>query len=700
MSTHYEVRGDIAVIQLDNPPVNGLNHASRKGVVEGLKRAQANSKVRAIVITGTDKVFSGGADIREFNTPAMIAEPSLLQVIEAVEASGKPVIAAINGVCMGGGLELALGCHYRIATPNASLGLPEVKLGLLPGAGGTQRLPRAIGVEKALQMIVSGEPIPAEEAQRYGLVERIVPHTTFQGVIDFAHEVAERSRHPRLRDRTVDLPPGTEPAAFFAEARKRAAAQARGLTAPLKCVDAVEAAVTKPFAEGMQFERSLFIELLNGTESKALRHAFFAERAAAKIPDVPEDTPTRPINQVAVIGFGTMGGGITMSFANAGIPVRVLEANQEALDRGLATCRRNWEASAKKGKLTSAEVEQRIGLIKTTLRYEDLRDADLVIEAVYEDMAVKQEVFRKLDRVMKPGAILATNTSTLDVDAIAAVTGRPQDVIGTHFFSPAHVMRLLEVVRGKKTAKDVLATIMQLAKRIKKVAVVAGVCDGFIGNRMIEQYGRQSLLLLEEGASPQQIDGALQAWGMAMGPFAMGDLAGLDIGYAIRKRRRVERPNMYYPAIADRIVEAGRLGQKPGKGWYRYEAGSRTPLPDPEVEAMIDAYRKERGITPRAISDTEIVERCIYALVNEGARILEEGIALRASDIDVVYLTGYGFPPAKGGPMFYAESIVGLPQVLQRMREFAANPHAAPEFWQPAKLLLDCAASGRRLDPR
>jgi 3-hydroxyacyl-CoA dehydrogenase len=700
MTTHYEVRGDIAVIQLDNPPVNGLNHASRKGVVDGLKRANASAKVRAIVITGTDKVFSGGADIREFNTPAMLAEPSLLQVIDAVEASAKPVIAAINGVCMGGGLELALGCQYRIATENASLGLPEVKLGLLPGAGGTQRLPRAIGVEKALQMITTGDPIGAEEALKYGLVERIVPNTTFQGVIDFAHEVAERSRHPRLRDKTVDLPPGVDAAAFFADARKRVAAQAKGLTAPLKCVDAVEAAVLRPFAEGMQLERSLFIELLNGTESKALRHAFFAERAAAKIPDVPEDTPTRTIKTAAVVGFGTMGGGIAMCFANAGIPVRVLEMKQEALDRGLATCRRNWEASAKKGKLTLAQVEQRIALLKPTLRYEDLADADIVIEAVYEDMQVKQEVFRTLDRVMKQGAILATNTSTLDVDAIAAVTRRPQDVIGTHFFSPANVMRLLEVVRGAKTGKDVLATVMQLAKRIKKVAVVSGVCDGFIGNRMVEQYGRQSLLLLEEGASPQQIDGALQAFGMAMGPFAMGDLAGLDIGYAIRKRRRVERPNMYYPAIADRVVEAGRLGQKTGKGWYRYEPGSRTPLVDPEVEAMIDAYRRELGIMPRAISDAEIVERCIYALVNEGARILEEGIALRASDIDIVYLTGYGFPLAKGGPMFYAESIIGLPKVIERMREFASNPRAAPDFWQPAKLLVDCAASGKRLDQR
>jgi 3-hydroxyacyl-CoA dehydrogenase len=699
MTAHYEVRGDIAVIQLDNPPVNGLNHASRKGVADGVKRANADAKVHAIVVTGTDRVFSGGADIREFNTPAMFAEPNLLGVIDVVEASVKPVVAAINGICMGGGLELALGCHYRIATANATMGLPEVKIGLIPGAGGTQRLPRAIGAQKALTMIVSGDPIAAEEALKYGLVERIVPNTSFQGVIDFSHEVAERSRHPRLRDRTVDLPPGVDPEAFAAAARRDVAAQARGLTAPLKCVDAVVASLTRPFAEGMQAERAIFVELLNSTESKALRHAFFAERAAAKIPDVPQSTPIRPIRSAAVIGFGTMGGGIAMSLANAGIPVRVLESRQDALDKGLATCRRNWEATAKKGKLTNEQVEARVGLLRPTMKYEDLRDADIVIEAVFEEMGVKQEVFRTLDRVMKQGAILATNTSTLDVDAIAAVTRRPEDVIGTHFFSPANVMRLLEVVRGKRTAKEVLATVMQLGKRIGKVAVVSGVCDGFIGNRMVEQYGRQSLLLLDEGASPQQVDGALQRFGLAMGPFAMNDLAGLDIGYAIRKRRRVERPAMHYPAIADLIVEAGRLGQKTGKGWYRYEAGSRVPQVDPEVEAMIARYRAESGLAVRPISDDEIVERCVFALVNEGARIVEEGIALRASDIDVVYLTGYGFPRAKGGPMFYAES-VGLDKVVARMQEFARNPHAAPEFWHPAKLLLERAQSGKRFDQR
>lgn len=694
MTTWYEVRGDVAVLQVDNPPVNGLGQATRKALVDGLERALDDAQVKAIVITGTGNVFSGGADIREFNTPAATAEPTLLQAIAKAESSFKPVIAAINGVCMGGGLELALGCHYRIATPKASMALPEVKLGILPGAGGTQRLPRAIGVDKALRMITTGEPIGADEALQAGLVERIVPDTTFQGVLDFAHEIVKRPSHPKLRDAKAALPAGADATAFFKAAREQVAKAARGLTAPLKCVDAVEAAALRPFEEGIQFERALFVELVQSAESKALRHAFFAERTAAKIPDVPDNTPTRPIRTAAVIGFGTMGSGIAMSFANAGIPVRVLEMKPEALDKGLATCRRNWEATAKKGRLTMGEVEQRMALLKPTLKYEDLADADIVIEAVFEDMLVKHEVFRTLDRVMKPGAILATNTSTLDVDAIAAATRRPQDVIGTHFFSPANVMRLLEVVRAKKTGKDVLATVMQLAKRLKKVAVVSGVCDGFIGNRMLEQYVRQSLFLVDEGAGPQQIDAALAKFGMAMGPFTMYDMAGMDIGYAIRQRRYVERPHITYSKIADRVVEAGRLGQKTGKGWYCYELPDRTPRPDPEIDAMIEAYRKEIGIVPRPIADEEIVGRCIYALVNEGAKILEEGIALRTSDIDVVYLAGYGFPAAKGGPMYYAQS-TGFDKVIASMRRYATNPHGDPKFWTPAPLLVEAAKAGR-----
>ena len=694
MTTHYEIRGKVAVLQIDNPPVNGLGHATRKALIDGMGFALQDDAVKAIVITGTGKVFSGGADIKEFNTPAALAEPNLQQVIDNVEGSSKPVVAAINGICMGGGLELALGCHYRIATPDALLALPEVKIGLLPGAGGTQRLPRAVGVEQALQMIVSGEPMSASDALKHELVARIVGNKSFDAVLEFAGEIARRSKHPKLRDQTAVLRGGQAVDAFFAAARDQFGRRSRGLPAPTRCIEAVEAAVKLPFDQGLALEREFFVELLQSNESKALRHVFFAERAAGKIPDVPDDTATRPIRSAAVIGFGTMGGGIAMSFANAGIPVTVFEKEQAALDRGLALCRRNWEATAKKGRMTTAEVEQRIALLTRTLDFNAVGAADIVIEAAYEDMAVKQDVFKGLDAVAKRGAILATNTSTLDVDQIAAATARPHDVIGTHFFSPANVMRLLEVVRGKKTGNDVLATVMQLAKRLKKVGVVSGVCDGFIGNRMLEHYVRQSMFLIDEGASPQQIDAAMTRFGMAMGPFAVGDLAGLDIGYAIRQRRYIEKPDVTYSRVGDRVVELGRLGQKTGKGWYRYEAGDRTPQADPEVNELIEKYRAEAGTQLRTISDEEIVQRCVYALVNEGARILEEGIALRASDIDVVYLTGYGFPAAKGGPMFYAQT-VGLSEVAASMQRFAQNEHADPKFWQPAKLLVASAQSGK-----
>jgi 3-hydroxyacyl-CoA dehydrogenase len=694
MNVYYELRSGVAVIQIDNPPVNGLSHAMREGVASGLDRALGDEQVRVICITGTDRVFSGGADIKEFNTPAMLATPSLLDLIAAVERSFKPVIAAVNGVCMGGGLELALGCHYRVATPRASLALPEVKIGLIPGAGGTQRLPRAVGAARAMQMIASGDPIGAKEALAAGLIDRIVPDTTFQGVLDFAQEIADRKPPPRLRDRPVALPEGATAGEFFAQAKAQVAKAARGLTAPLKCAEAVEAAYMLPFDLGMTTERSIFLERVQSNESKALRHAFFAERSASKIPDVPEDTPLRDIQRAGVIGFGTMGGGIAMALANVGLPVRVLETAQQGIERGLAACRANWEATAKKGRLTADEVEQRMARLSPTLSIEDLADCDVVIEAAYEDMAVKQDLFRRLDRVMEPGAILATNTSTLDVDAIAAVTRRPQDVIGMHFFSPANVMRLLEVVRAKKTGKDVLATVMAFARRIRKVAVVSGVCDGFIGNRMLEQYVRQSLFLVDEGASPQQIDAALARFGMAMGPFTMYDMAGMDIGYAIRQRRYKEKPHISYSRIGDRVVELGRLGQKSGKGWYRYELPDRTPRPDPEIDTLIAAWRREIGMTPREISDDEIVDRCLLALVNEGARILQEGIALRASDIDVVYLTGYGFPPATGGPMFWAQ-LRGLDRVVARMQSFAQNVHADPAFWQPAPLLVEAARAGR-----
>jgi 3-hydroxyacyl-CoA dehydrogenase len=565
-----------------------------------------------------------------------------------------------------------------------------VKLGILPGAGGTQRLPRAVGLEIALNMIVSGTTVPAAQLQGTRLFDAVLEGDLIEGAIGFAERIAARRPLPLLRDLPVPHP---NPEGFLAVARGAVGAVAKGYPAPLKCVEAVGAAATRPFAEGLRLERDLFIGLLNSTESAALRHAFFAERAASKIPDVPEDTPARPIRAAAVIGAGTMGGGIAMSFANAGMPVTVLEANREALDKGLATIRKSYEGSARKGKLSAAQVEERMGLIRPTLSYADVAPADIVVEAVFEDMAVKQAVFKTLDETMKPGAILATNTSTLDVNAIARGTRRPADVVGTHFFSPAHVMKLLEVVRGEATGKDVLATVMGLAKTIKKTAVVSGVCDGFIGNRMLEQYLRQSLFLLEEGALPVQVDRALEDWGMAMGPFRMSDLAGNDVGWYIRKRRYAERPDVAYSRIADRICEQGRFGQKTGAGWYRYEAGRRDAIPDPAVDEMIVAYSHEKGITRRSISDQEIVDRCVLALVNEGAKILEEGIAQRASDVDLVYLAGYGFPPYRGGPMFYADT-VSLYTVVRRMKAFVESGRGDAGFWTPAPLLARLAAEG------
>jgi 3-hydroxyacyl-CoA dehydrogenase len=682
----------VAVITLDNPPLNGLNHQLRDGLVAGIDRASADAGVKAVIVIGAGRAFSSGADIREFNTPKSTAEPTLRSVIRVVESNAKPVIAAIGGICMGGGLELALGCHFRVASPGAKIALPEVKLGLLPGAGGTQRLPRAIGVEAALNMIVSGATVSSEQFKGTRLIDEIVDGELLQGALAFARKVvAEKRPLTRLRDVKVDFPNAD---AFFQFARNSVGPLAKNFPAPLKCIDAVAAAVTKPFDEGLKFERELFMQLVQTPESRALRHAFFAERAAAKIPDVPENTPARKIASVAVIGAGTMGGGIAMNFLSAGFPVTILEMKQEALDKGVATLRKNYEGSVKRGKLTPEKSQQNIALLKPTLSYDDIRGADLVIEAVFEDMAVKQAVFEKLDTVMKPGAILATNTSTLDVNKIAGFTRRPQDVVGMHFFSPANVMKLLEVVRGEKTAKDVLVAVMQVAKKINKTAVVSGVCDGFIGNRMIEQYLRQAMFLLDEGASPRQVDGALERFGMAMGPFRMSDLAGNDVGWYIRKRRYVEKPNVVYSKIADRLCELGRFGQKTGLGWYRYEAGKRDAIPDPAVDELIGRYRKEIGITARKIADDEIVERCILALVNEGARILEERIAQRASDIDMVYLTGYGFPLYRGGPMLYAD-MLGLYNVVRSMARLAANAHADPSFWQPAPLLARLAAEGK-----
>ncbi len=694
MTAEYQVHGNVAVITLNNPPVNGLGFATRQAVAQGLEAAWGDAAVTAIVITGAGKAFSGGADIREFNSPKMLAEPSLHSLVRMLEASPKPVVAAIHTVVMGGGLELALGCHYRVAAPGTQVALPEVKLGLLPGGGGTQRLPRVLGVETALNMIVTGEPVKSELLAALPgqlLFAKIIEGDFMAGVLAYANSVAAARPLPLVRDLPCKHPNGD---AYFQFARNMVKGMAKNFPAPVQCLDCVEAATKNKFEDGLVFERERFIALMMGPESRALRHAFFGERAASKIPDVPEDTPKREIKAVGVIGAGTMGGGISMNFLNAGIPVKMLEMKQEALDRGVATIKKNYEAQVKKGKLKQDKYDQRMALLTTTLSYDDLKDADLVIEAVFEEMGVKEKVFKELDRVCKPGAILASNTSTLDVDVISNFTKRPQDVVGTHFFSPANVMKLLEVVRGKATSKDVLATIMGVAKKIKKTAVVSGVCDGFIGNRMIEQYSRQAGFLLDEGCTPQQVDKAVEKFGFAMGPFRMGDLAGNDIGWAIRKRRYQEKPDMKYSATADKLCELGRYGQKTGAGWYDYIPGKRDAIPSDVVLKMLDEHRKTLGGTPRKISDDEIVGRLVYSLVNEAAHILEEGIASKASDIDMVYLTGYGFPLWRGGPMLYADQ-VGLFNLVQAMKRFAQNPLDDAKFWQPAPLLAKLAAEGK-----
>jgi 3-hydroxyacyl-CoA dehydrogenase len=687
----YAVRDGIAIITMHNPPVNGLGNALRAGLMENLKKAEADAAVKGVVIIGSAKAFSGGADIREFGKPR--EKPDLFEVNDQQDAMQKPLVAAIGGFALGGGLELALGCHYRVAAPRSQLGLPEVKLGILPGSGGTQRLPRIIPMADAVRLMTTGSTIPAEKAKELGLVDEIVTGDLLEAAIAFTKKL-DSSRIRRIRDMKARLDGDAE--AFFAKVREQVAQESRGYPAPLEIVACAAAAATLPFDEGRKVERERFQRLVNTAESKALRHMFFAERQTSKIPDVPEDTPARPINKAAVIGAGTMGGGIAMSFANAGIPVKLVDSTQQALDKGLQRIRGNYAATVEKGRLTQAEMDRRMGLISPVANLNEIKGADIVVEAVFERMDVKQELFKKLDALLQPGAILATNTSTLDVDQIAAATKRPGDVIGTHFFSPANVMRLLEVVRGKNTAKDVLATTMKLGKQLKKLPVVSGVCDGFIGNRMLEKYVQQSLFLLEEGATPAQVDGALQRWGLAMGPFAMYDMAGNDIGWEIRKRRAKERPDMVYSKIADRICEKGWFGQKSGRGWYRYEKGNRKPIPDPEVEQMLSDYRKELKLSPRKIADDEIVERCMFALANEGARILEEGIALRASDIDMVYLTGYGFPPYRGGPMFYADQ-VGLEKVLDSIDRFKKGYQGSQ--WQPAPLLVKLAKGGKRFNP-
>jgi 3-hydroxyacyl-CoA dehydrogenase len=683
-SVSIDNRGRVAVIIVDNPPVNALSQHVRKGLHDGIKQATANGAVQAIVVVCAGRTFIAGADITEFGKPP--AEPSLHTVLDLIEGSSKPVVAAIHGTALGGGLEVTLACHYRVGVKSARFGLPEVKLGLLPGAGGTQRLPRVVGAQKALSMIVSGDPIGAEEALKVGLIDEIVDGDLTAAGVAFAEKVLNEKRPlKKIRDLTDKIAPAKGKPEIFSEFRKSVARQTRGFRAPENCIKAVEAAVNLPFDEGLKRERELFLELMTSPESKAQRYFFFAEREAAKIPDVPADTPAKEIKKAAVIGAGTMGGGIAMNFANAGIPVTVVEVAKEALDRGLAIVRKNYEATASRGRLTAADVEKRMGLITGTTDFNAVKDADIVIEAVFEEMPIKKEVFAKLDGLAKSDAILATNTSTLDVNEIASATKRPQSVIGTHFFSPANVMRLLENVRGAKSSPTTVATVMALGRKIAKVPVLVGVCYGFAGNRMLHQRGLQAEKLILEGALPHQVDKVLTDFGFPMGPFAMGDLAGLDVGWRIRKGRGVTSP------VADRICELGRFGQKTGAGYFRYEKGDRTPIPDPDVEKIIVDVATSQGLTRRHIPDEEILQRLLYPMVNEGAKILEEKIAIRASDIDVIWVYGYGWPVYRGGPMFWADSI-GLKALRDRMLGFQRQ-HG--DFWKPAALLNKLADQGK-----
>ena len=684
-SVDLDRRGRVAVLTVNNPPVNALSQHVRQGLRDGVKQAIGDSAVGAIVIVCGGRTFIAGADITEFGKPPR--EPGLHEVLDLIESSPKPVVAAIHGTALGGGLEVTLACHYRVGVKDARFGLPEVKLGILPGAGGTQRLPRVVGVEKGLQMMVSGDPIRADEALKSGLIDEIVEGDLTAAGVAFAEKVLNEKRPLRkIRDLDDKLAAVRGKPEVFANFRKSVARQTRGFKAPENIVKAVEAAVSLPFDQGIKRERELFQELITSPESKAQRYFFFAEREAAKIPDVPADTPAKDIKKAAVIGAGTMGGGIAMNFANAGIPVTVVEMNQENLDRGLGIVRKNYEATASRGRLTMADVEKRMGLIQGTTDWNAVRDADMIIEAVFEEMPIKKEVFARLDGLAKPDAVLATNTSTLDVDEIASATKRPESVIGTHFFSPANVMRLLENVRGKQSSKTTIATAMTIGRRIAKVPVLVGVCYGFVGNRMLHQRGQQAEKLILEGALPHQVDQVLTDFGFPMGPFAMGDLAGLDVGWRIRKGRGVKSP------VADRICELGRFGQKTGSGYFKYEKGDRTPIPDAEVEKIIVDVSTQQGITRRPISDEEILQRLLYPMVNEGAKILDEKIAIRASDIDVIWVYGYGWPVYRGGPMFWADQI-GLRALRDKMLEF--QKASGDTFWAPAPLLNRLADEGK-----
>jgi 3-hydroxyacyl-CoA dehydrogenase len=682
--TEVAVLDGVAVLALNSPPVNALSVALRTEIYDHLKALDANADVKAIVLIGAGRGFSGGADIKEFGKPP--EQPGLHEMLDRIEGLSKPVVCAIHGTTMGGGLETALTCHYRVAARSAKVGLPEVKLGLLPGAGGTQRLPRLVGVEKALEMIVFGDPIGALDAHAAGLIDAVADDDKLQeAAVGFARQVvADGARLLKVRDRDAALAPARGHPEIFDAFRKANARRIRGQDAPARCIEAVQAAVDLPFDEGMKLERQAFMELVAGAQSAALRYAFFSERLAAKVKDIPDDEPTLPIKKVGIVGAGTMGGGIAMNFLSAGLPVAIVEMKPEALDRGIGTIRKNYEATAKKGRLTTDEVEARMGRLTGAMDLAALSDCDLIIEAVFELMEVKKQVFAKLDAIAKPGAILASNTSYLDIDEIAGVTQRPESVIGLHFFSPANVMRLLEVVRGAKTAKPVVATAMQMAKTIGKVGVLVGVCHGFVGNRMLEARQREASKLILEGAMPWDVDRVLFDFGMPMGPFAMGDLAGLDLGWV--KERSTGA------TIRELLCEAGRWGQKTGAGFYDYDA-ARKATPSPVVEHLILGLSASQGIERRPIGDQEILERCLYPMINEGAKILEEGIASRASDIDVVWINGYGWPAYRGGPMFYADA-VGATTVLARLQAYQAK---FGDHFRPAALLEAVAASGGRL---
>jgi 3-hydroxyacyl-CoA dehydrogenase len=686
--------GDIAIITINNPPVNALSPGVPEGIGDAIDQIAKDPGVKAAVLIGGGKTFIAGADIKEFakmTSGKTERGAGLLPLLLKIENSTKPVVVAIHGTAFGGGLEIAMSGHYRVASPDAQVGQPEVKLGIIPGAAGTQRLPRLAGVEKAVEMCVEGKPVKAPDALKYGIVDRLIEGDLLAGAIAFAREIAEKPA-PKTRERNEKLGTQEQNAPIFAAARETTRTKQRGLMAPVAAIEAIEAATKLPFEQGCEKERELFVKCLFSDQSKALIHVFFGEREVAKIPDVPKDTPLIPVNKAAVVGAGTMGGGIAMVFANAGIPVLLKDADQPALDRGMANIQKNYASSVKCGRFTQQFVDECLKRIQPTLSFDGFSDADMVIEAVFEGMALKKEVFAELDRVCKPGAILASNTSTLNIDEIAAATSRAASVIGTHFFSPANVMRLLEIVRGKATSKEVIATCMQLSKKLGKIGVLVGNCRGFVGNRMFGPYRREAQFLVEEGASIEAVDKALVDYGMAMGPLSTGDLAGLDVGWRIRKEyRHLEKPGIRQPIAEDQLCEMGRYGQKTGAGWYKYDENRRA-TPDPAVAELVRKWTTEAKIPQRQISADEIVDRCIYALVNEGARILEEGFALRAVDIDIIYLNGYGFPAYRGGPMWYADT-VGLKKVYDRVLEFQKQ-HG--EIWEPAPLLKQLAEQGKK----